>query len=71
MFPEGNSKTPRIRFKGFNEEWKEEKVGSFSEITIGEFVIKTKQNDFYEYPVYNGVLQILVFIKNIIMKEIK
>ncbi|WP_322876059.1 restriction endonuclease subunit S [Mycoplasmopsis felis] len=54
MFPEYNSKIPRIRFKGFNEEWKEEKVGSFSEITIGEFVIKTKQNDFYEYPVYNG-----------------
>ncbi|WP_322875724.1 restriction endonuclease subunit S [Mycoplasmopsis felis] len=26
MFPEGNSKTPRIRFKGFNEEWKEEKL---------------------------------------------
>ncbi|WP_322908332.1 restriction endonuclease subunit S [Mycoplasmopsis felis] len=26
MFPEGNSKTPRIRFKGFNEEWKEERL---------------------------------------------
>ncbi|WP_326495013.1 restriction endonuclease subunit S [Mycoplasmopsis felis] len=26
MFPEGNSKTPRIRFKGFDEEWKEEKL---------------------------------------------
>ncbi|WXA52178.1 restriction endonuclease subunit S [Mycoplasmopsis cynos] len=24
MFPEGNSKIPRIRFKGFDEEWKEE-----------------------------------------------
>ncbi|WP_322900570.1 restriction endonuclease subunit S [Mycoplasmopsis felis] len=45
---------PRVRFKGFSEVWKEEKLESFSEITIGEFVIKTKQNDFYEYPVYNG-----------------
>ncbi|WP_322902145.1 restriction endonuclease subunit S [Mycoplasmopsis felis] len=45
---------PRVRFKGFDEEWKEEKIESFSKITIGEFVIKTKQNDFYEYPVYNG-----------------
>ncbi|WAM01854.1 hypothetical protein ONA02_04275 [Mycoplasmopsis felis] len=27
MFPEGNSKTPRIRFKGFDEEWKEEVLG--------------------------------------------
>ncbi|WP_322959791.1 restriction endonuclease subunit S [Mycoplasmopsis felis] len=26
MFPEGNSKTPRIRFKGFSEVWKEEKL---------------------------------------------
>ncbi|MCU9931913.1 restriction endonuclease subunit S [Mycoplasmopsis felis] len=45
---------PKVRFKGFGEEWKEEKIESFSKITIGEFVIKTKQNDFYEYPVYNG-----------------
>ncbi|WP_322908881.1 restriction endonuclease subunit S [Mycoplasmopsis felis] len=27
MFPEGNSKTPRIRFRGFDEEWKEEVLG--------------------------------------------
>ncbi|WP_322959862.1 restriction endonuclease subunit S [Mycoplasmopsis felis] len=26
MFPEGNSKTPRIRFKGFEGEWKEERL---------------------------------------------
>ncbi|WP_322900326.1 restriction endonuclease subunit S [Mycoplasmopsis felis] len=26
MFPEGNSKKPRIRFKGFSEVWKEEKL---------------------------------------------
>ncbi|WP_322908940.1 restriction endonuclease subunit S [Mycoplasmopsis felis] len=26
MFPEGNSKTPRIRFKGFSKEWKEERL---------------------------------------------
>ncbi|WXA52225.1 restriction endonuclease subunit S [Mycoplasmopsis cynos] len=32
MFPEGNSKIPRIRFKGFDEEWKEYKfndIGSY------------------------------------------
>ncbi|WP_416322565.1 restriction endonuclease subunit S [Mycoplasmopsis felis] len=27
MFPEGNSKTPKIRFRGFDEEWKEEVLG--------------------------------------------
>ncbi|WP_322900408.1 restriction endonuclease subunit S [Mycoplasmopsis felis] len=26
MFPEGNSKTPKIRFKGFEGEWKEERL---------------------------------------------
>ncbi|WP_322900584.1 restriction endonuclease subunit S [Mycoplasmopsis felis] len=26
MFPEGNSKTPRIRFRGFQGEWKEERL---------------------------------------------
>ncbi|BBU47965.1 restriction endonuclease subunit S [Mycoplasmopsis felis] len=26
MFPEGNSKTPRIRFKWFSKEWKEERL---------------------------------------------
>ncbi|WP_322875579.1 restriction endonuclease subunit S [Mycoplasmopsis felis] len=26
MFPEGNSKTPRIRFEGFEGEWKEERL---------------------------------------------
>ncbi|WP_322935860.1 restriction endonuclease subunit S [Mycoplasmopsis felis] len=26
MFPEGNSKIPRIRFKGFDEEWSEERL---------------------------------------------
>ncbi|MCU9937474.1 restriction endonuclease subunit S [Mycoplasmopsis felis] len=30
MFPEGNSKTPRIRFKGFSEEWKEDTIGNIA-----------------------------------------
>ncbi|UWW00829.1 hypothetical protein NW064_06705 [Mycoplasmopsis felis] len=30
MFPEGNSKTPRIRFKGFSEEWKEDTIGNIT-----------------------------------------
>lgn len=35
-------------------EWDEKKLGEVTEITIGEFVIKTKQNPNGKYPVYNG-----------------
>ena len=35
-------------------DWEEKKLGEISNITIGEFVIKTKQNPNSEHPVYNG-----------------
>jgi type I restriction enzyme S subunit len=47
-------KAPDIRFKGFEEEWEENKLGKIGETTIGEFVIKTRQNPNGLYPVYNG-----------------
>ena len=47
-------KEPKIRFKGFEGEWEEKIIGSFCSISIGEFVIKTKQKDNAPYPVYNG-----------------
>ena len=47
-----------IRFRDENgnnyPDWEEKKLGEISKITIGEFVIKTKQNPNSEYPVYNG-----------------
>lgn len=45
---------PTLRFPGFEGEWERCKVGDIATTTIGEFVIKTKQNDSYPYPVYNG-----------------
>lgn len=48
------SKKPNIRFKGFSDDWEQRKLGEVSKTTIGEFVIKTKQNDNSPYPVYNG-----------------
>ena len=45
---------PKIRFKGFEGEWKTAMIGEFCSVSIGEFVIKTKQNDNAPYPVYNG-----------------
>ena len=37
-----------------NDAWEQRKLGEISHTTIGEFVIKTKQNDNNPYPVYNG-----------------
>ena len=47
-------RVPKLRFRGFSGEWDEEKLGYISNITIGEFVIRTKQNPNTLYPVYNG-----------------
>ncbi|WP_416322657.1 restriction endonuclease subunit S [Mycoplasmopsis felis] len=35
MFPEGNSKVPRIRFKGFDEEWKEDRLEEIGQTYTG------------------------------------
>ncbi|MCU9937330.1 restriction endonuclease subunit S [Mycoplasmopsis felis] len=54
MFPEGNSKIPRIRFKGFDEEWKEEKLEEVGQTYTG-LSGKTKK-DFS--TVIQGILHI-------------
>ena len=47
-----------LRFKDDNgndyPDWEEKKLGLISNISIGEFVIKTKQNANSLYPVFNG-----------------
>ena len=54
MFPKNGADAPEIRFKGFSGKWEEKELGYIANITIGEFVIKTKQNPSSPYPVYNG-----------------
>ena len=54
MFPQKGEMVPRVRFKGFEGEWKEIKLGEIFSVEIGEFVIKTKQKNNAPYPVYNG-----------------
>lgn len=54
MFPKQGSKVPNIRFAGFADDWEQRKLGEIAKTTIGEFVIKTKQDDNYPYPVFNG-----------------
>lgn len=54
MFPQKGEMVPRVRFKGFQGEWKEIKLGEIFSVEIGEFVIKTKQKNNAPYPVYTG-----------------
>jgi len=54
MFPKKGVDVPEIRFKGFSGEWAERKLGEIGHTTIGEFVIRTKQNPNGKYPVFNG-----------------
>ena len=51
---EKGKNTPTVRFKGFCDDWEQRKLGDISKTTIGEFVIRTKQNPNSPYPVYNG-----------------
>lgn len=56
LFPSEGKSVPEWRFPEFkeNKPWKKTQLGKIAQITIGEFVIKTKQNDNSPYPVYNG-----------------
>lgn len=54
MFPQKGETVPRVRFKEFQGEWKDIKLGEIFSVEIGEFVIKTKQKNNAPYPVYNG-----------------
>lgn len=54
MFPAKGCDTPEIRFPGFTGAWEQRKLGEIAKTTIGEFVIKSKQDDSYPYPVFNG-----------------
>ncbi|WP_322935270.1 restriction endonuclease subunit S [Mycoplasmopsis felis] len=59
MFPEGNSKTPKIRFKGFDEEWKEERLDDIFKVITGGEPPKNYKNSKhpvgkYKYPIYSN-----------------
>ncbi|RZD19019.1 MAG: restriction endonuclease subunit S [Candidatus Acididesulfobacter diazotrophicus] len=46
--------TGEIRFPGFNDEWKEERLGNICKIKKGEQLNKISLNNFDKYPVING-----------------
>ncbi|WP_322901220.1 restriction endonuclease subunit S [Mycoplasmopsis felis] len=59
MFPEYNSKIPRIRFKGFEGEWKEEKLDDIFKVITGGEPPKNYKNSKhpvgkYKYPIYSN-----------------
>lgn len=47
---------PKRRFKEFEnaDAWEQRKLEDIADVSIGEFVIKSKQNDDAPYPVFNG-----------------
>ncbi|MCU9931648.1 restriction endonuclease subunit S [Mycoplasmopsis felis] len=59
MFPEHNSKKARIRFKGFEREWKEEKLDDIFKVITGGEPPKNYKNSKhpvgkYKYPIYSN-----------------
>ena len=54
MFPKNGEDVPEIRFKEFTDAWEQRKLEDIADVSIGEFVIKSKQNDDAPYPVFNG-----------------
>ncbi|WP_322912473.1 restriction endonuclease subunit S [Mycoplasmopsis felis] len=59
MFPEYNSKIPRIRFKGFEGEWEEEKLDDIFKVITGGEPPKNYKNSKhpvgkYKYPIYSN-----------------
>jgi len=51
---EGQKNVPKLRFKGYEDAWEQRKLEDIADVSIGEFVIKSKQNDDAPYPVFNG-----------------
>lgn len=54
MFPQKGSMAPKIRFKGFTADWKEESLGDISFISKGEQLNKKELSLSGTYPVING-----------------
>ncbi len=52
---------PKLRFKGYNDEWKQNKLGNLFEIKAGGDIDNKKlsknKNEQYKYPVYANALQ--------------
>ena len=52
---------PKLRFKGYNDEWKQDKLGNLFEIKAGGDIDNKKlsknKNEQYKYPVYANALQ--------------
>ncbi len=58
MFPENGEKVPKIRFKGFTDDWEQRKVSDMFKITRGNVLPVTmtaeSQSDEKPYPVYSS-----------------
>ena len=50
------SRTPSVRFKGYEDEWEERKLSTESTITAGGDIDKSKLKEFGEYPIFANAL---------------
>ena len=57
MFPQGDEKVPRIRFKGFTDAWEQRKLKQVATIQKGEQLSKAKLDSVGKYYVLNGGME--------------
>lgn len=57
MFPQGDEKVPRIRFKGFTDAWEQRKLKQIAAIQKGEQLGKSKLSSIGKYYVLNGGME--------------
>lgn len=64
MFPQQGKTTPKVRFKGFEGEWKKVKLGNVCSVNRGTRITKKELNTNQSYPVYQNTNYPLGYYKN-------
>lgn len=64
MFPQNGESTPKVRFKGFEGEWKKVKLGNVCSVNRGTRITKKELNTNQSYPVYQNTNYPLGYYKN-------
>ena len=52
MFPQGDEKVPRIRFKGFTDAWEQRKLGDIGRVAMNRRIFKEQTSDEGSVPFY-------------------
>jgi len=52
MFPKGKKSIPEIRFKGFNDDWEERKLGELGSVAMNKRIFKDQTSEVGDVPFY-------------------